>query len=93
MAQIYPFKGYRYNVEKVKDLNKVVTQPYDRIEAEDQDRYYQASEYNIVRLILNKGEDGKDRYESAAEYLEKWLAEESPGPGWAAFLLCLLAGI
>lgn len=75
MAYIYPFRGYRYNVAKVKDLNNVVTQPYDKIEAADQERYYQASEYNIVRLILNKGENGKDRYEAAAEYLEKWLAE------------------
>jgi len=76
LAKVYPFRGYRYNVAKVKDLNKVVTQPYDRIDPADQERYYQASEYNIVRLILNKGEAGKDRYEAAADYLEKWLAEE-----------------
>ena len=29
MAKISPFRGIRYNVHKVGDLSKVVSQPYD----------------------------------------------------------------
>lgn len=73
MATVYPFHGYRYNPEKVSDLNNVVTQPYDKIDSKKQESYYQSSDYNIVRLILGKGEPGKNKYEKAAEYLDEWL--------------------
>ncbi|ADQ15404.1 DUF1015 domain-containing protein [Halanaerobium hydrogeniformans] len=70
MADVFPFRGYRYNPEKVDDLNNVVTQPYDKINAELQAEYYEKSPYNIVRLILGKEEN---RYQSAAEKLDNWL--------------------
>lgn len=73
MAKVFPFHGYRYNQNKITDLEKVVTQPYDRINSELQAKYYQESPYNIVRLILGKEED---RYLSAAQNLEEWLEEK-----------------
>ncbi|MFP4016011.1 MAG: DUF1015 domain-containing protein [Halanaerobiales bacterium] len=75
MADVYPFQGYRYNKDKVEDLNKVVSQPYDKIDSISQEKYYNASDYNIVRLILSKGKPGKDKYESAAENLKQWIDE------------------
>lgn len=75
MADVFPFRGYRYNKEKIADPDKVVTQPYDKIDCKAQDNYYQASDYNIVRLILSKGKPGKDRYQAAAEDLNKWIDE------------------
>ncbi len=74
MVEIYPFRGVRYNLEKVGDLSSVVTQPYDKITPEMQEGYYKRSPYNIVRVILNK-EPGERRYTQAKEYLERWLAE------------------
>jgi len=40
MAKVFPFKAYRYNQEKVKDLEKVLTQPYDKIDTKLQNNYY-----------------------------------------------------
>jgi len=74
MAKIFPFRGIRYNPEKV-DLSQVVTQPYDKISSDMQEEYYRRSPYNIVRVILNKKPDER-RYEEARENLERWLNEE-----------------
>jgi len=73
MAEIFPFRGIRYNPEKV-DLSQVVAQPYDKITPKMQEEYYRRSPYNIVRIILNR-EPGERRYEGAKEYLERWLDE------------------
>jgi uncharacterized protein (DUF1015 family) len=73
MADVFPFRGYRYNKEKIADLNKVVTQPYDKIDKDMQAGYYEKSPYNIVRLILGCEEN---RYKSAAENLENWIDEQ-----------------
>lgn len=74
MAKVYPFRGIRYDLEKVGDLSRVVTQPYDKISPEMQEEYYRRSPYNVVRLILNR-EPGERRYEQARELLDRWLAE------------------
>lgn len=76
MADVYPFHGYRYNKDKVDDLNKVVSQPYDKIDCVSQENYYKSSDYNIVRLILGKGKPGKNKYEAAAEDLNNWIENE-----------------
>ncbi|MFH1238906.1 MAG: DUF1015 family protein, partial [bacterium] len=56
MAKIFPFKGLRYNQEKITDMSKVVSPPYDIISKDAQEHYYELSPYNIIRLILNKKE-------------------------------------
>lgn len=75
MAQIFPFAALRYDPEKV-NLADVVTQPYDKITLEMQDRYYRASPYNLVRIILGRPEGEEtptsNRYTQAAEFLKKW---------------------
>lgn len=73
MAKVFPFHGYRYNQQQVGDLEKVVTQPYDKIDQQLQEEYYDQSPYNIVRLILGKEED---RYQSAADNLEDWIKSQ-----------------
>jgi len=78
MAEIFPFPALRYNPEKV-NLADVVTQPYDKITPEMQDRYYRASPYNLVRIILGRpqGEETAEnnRYTQAANYLKSWQKE------------------
>ena len=75
MAKIFPFRGLRYNPSKV-NLTEVVTQPYDKISPEMQDRYYGFSPYNLVRVILGKPESGDNDqqsvYSRAATYVEQW---------------------
>ncbi|HJX00756.1 MAG TPA: DUF1015 domain-containing protein [Terriglobales bacterium] len=75
MAEIFPFAALRYDPEKVP-LTDVVTQPYDKITPQMQDRYYKKSAYNLVRIILGRPEKEEtatqNRYTEAAECLRKW---------------------
>ena len=76
MPDIRPFRGVRYEMTQVGDLSSVVAPPYDVIDPELQDRLYNASDYNIVRLELNR-EQADDtpefnRYTRAARLLKEW---------------------
>jgi len=79
MAKLYPFRGWRYNKEKVGDLAAVVTQPYDKITPAMQARYYERSPYNFVRLILGKSSpedtEANNVYTRAREDLLRWVRE------------------
>jgi uncharacterized protein (DUF1015 family) len=75
MANILPFRALRYDPARV-DLSQVVTQPYDKISQQMQAHYYDASPYNLVRIILGKREpedaQGNDVYSRAAGFFEQW---------------------
>ncbi|MGO9647511.1 MAG: DUF1015 domain-containing protein [Terriglobales bacterium] len=75
MAHIAPFRALRYDPARV-DLSNVVTQPYDKITPEMQERYYAASPHNLVRIILGKREakddTGANTYTRAAAYFRDW---------------------
>ncbi len=77
MAKIKPFQGIRYNSHKVGDLSKVVSQPYDRIQTDLQDRYYDLHPYNIARIIKGRGYEGDDEqhnvYTRARDFYHTWL--------------------
>ncbi len=55
---------------------QVVTQPYDKISPSLQERYYAASPYNLVRIILGRREDGDNPannvYSRAAMHFRDW---------------------
>jgi uncharacterized protein (DUF1015 family) len=88
MARIYPFRALRYDISRVQ-MEDVVTQPYDKISPEMQQRYYERSPYNLIRVILGKhepedteaqdflpaGEKAHNVYTRAAEWLNEWRAE------------------
>jgi len=73
MATIRPFNGLRFNPGKVDDLSKVITQPYDKIDAQMQSKYYERHPYNYVRLILGRAED---RYNESLENFNKWFQDK-----------------
>ncbi|GIW89453.1 MAG: phosphatase [Isosphaeraceae bacterium] len=77
MAEIHPFRAIRYDVARVGALSQVIAPPYDVIDPALQDRLYQLSPYNAIRLELNRAESGdvpgRDRYTRAAAYLRDWL--------------------
>ena len=83
MAVIKPFRAVRYNPQQIADMQTVVSQPYDRISAELQARYYDLSPYNIVRIIEGRVEPGDEPlkpgapnvYTRARAYYEQWLDE------------------
>lgn len=66
---ILPLNGIVYNQEKV-EMKDVVAPPYDVITSDYQQKLYDKSEYNIVRLILAKGDN---RYEDAKHDFNTWL--------------------
>jgi uncharacterized protein (DUF1015 family) len=78
MAEIYPFRALHYNQTAV-DLQKVVTQPYDKISPEMRARYYAASPFNFVRLILRQATPGSKQtiYSEAAAELENWIEQRT----------------
>jgi uncharacterized protein (DUF1015 family) len=85
MARLYPFRALRYDPARV-NMEAVVTQPYDKITPAMQQRYYEASPYNLIRVILGKhepgdtdpqeflplGEEAHNVYTRAAEHLREW---------------------
>ncbi len=75
MADIHPFRALRYDLQQVSAA-QVVTQPYDKITHAMQDRYYAASPYNLVRIIVGR-RDPSDHavdnvYSRAAAYASEW---------------------
>src|SRR5262245_4187410 len=63
------FRPLRYNPKVIGDLASVVAPPYDVISDQERDVLYDRSEWNSVRLILNRE---ADRYSAAAKLLADW---------------------
>ncbi|MBN2407217.1 MAG: DUF1015 domain-containing protein [Elusimicrobia bacterium] len=87
--RILPFKGIRYNPDKV-DISSCVAPPYDVFNYGDEtDRKLRSSRFNIVHIQKPEG-DGDLKYENAAriyrEFLEEriLITEEDCG----AYVLC-----
>ncbi len=80
MARIAPFRGFVYNSQIIKNYAQVVTPPYDVINAQAQERFYQQHPYNVIRLDFGKNfpsdtpED--NRYTRAARILQIWEKEQ-----------------
>ncbi|MHB8599272.1 MAG: DUF1015 domain-containing protein [Ktedonobacteraceae bacterium] len=76
MANVQPLQGIRYNSEKVGDLSRIMTPPYDVISPEAQANYYAQSPYNVIRLELGQeyAEDTSlnNRYTRAATTFAEW---------------------
>src|SRR5690242_2372570 len=79
MADIRPFRAYRYDSHRVA-LNDVLTQPYDKITPAMQERYYAASPYNLISV--EKGRAFPDDsplnnvYTRAARKIDEWIADK-----------------
>ncbi|HKO05642.1 MAG TPA: DUF1015 domain-containing protein [Candidatus Acidoferrales bacterium] len=78
MARIFPFRAYRYDDARF-DLARVLTQPYDKITSEMQERYYALDPHNLVRIEKGRPEpdDGPQSsvYTRAAQTLDDWIRE------------------
>lgn len=78
MVDIAPFRGIRYELEKV-EIEGVVAPPYDVINEEERDGFYEANDHNIIRLILGKDypgdTDNSNKYTRAWDYFNMWQDE------------------
>ncbi|MCM8813212.1 MAG: DUF1015 domain-containing protein [Candidatus Omnitrophica bacterium] len=79
MAIILPFRGWRYNPEKIGDISAVVAPPYDIISPAEQASLYARHPHNVIRLILNKVEAADspqdNRYTRAGALFARWRQE------------------
>ena len=79
MAEVHPFRGWRYDIAQVGDLSDVTCPPYDVIDREFQDRLYQQHPCNIIRVELNRQESSDagadDCYTRATSFLRRWMQE------------------
>ncbi|WP_405630595.1 DUF1015 domain-containing protein [Streptomyces sp. NBC_00016] len=74
--ELTPFRGLRYDPDRVGSLAAVTSPPYDVVVRPDGLHHLQdADPYNIVRLILPQATTPAARNEQAADTLRGWLAE------------------
>ena len=74
--EIKPITGYRYNSEKIGNLDDVVAPPYDVIDESFQEELYRRHPNNVIRLILEKQYPTDcatdNRYTRTAKTLAAW---------------------
>src|SRR5262245_30946481 len=77
MADIRAFRAFRYDLGHVGPLGDVVAPPYDVIDPTLQQRLYDGSPYNAVRVDFGKAmtgdNDENNRYTRAADLLRDWV--------------------
>ncbi|MDI6731511.1 MAG: DUF1015 domain-containing protein [Candidatus Margulisbacteria bacterium] len=78
MVKVFPFHGILYNKDKLKkNLSSLFAPPYDVINPEEQDAFYESNDFNFVRLILGKefADDSEynNKYVRSAAFLDGWL--------------------
>jgi uncharacterized protein (DUF1015 family) len=76
MAEIFPFRAYRYDAAVVDPAN-VLTQPYDKITPAMAEKYAAASPYNLIPVEKGKSlpsDTAADNvYTRAAAKLDEWI--------------------
>jgi len=77
LAEIYAFRGIRYNERLINDLGAVICPPYDVISPEEQKAYYEKDEYNVIRLEYGmaspKDTSKNNKHTRAAATFAQWL--------------------
>ncbi|MFF4546070.1 DUF1015 domain-containing protein [Streptomyces sp. NPDC001406] len=84
--ELTPFRGLRYDPDRVGSLAAVTSPPYDVVVRPDGLHHLQSADpYNIVRLILPQAGTPSAGNEQAADTLRRWLDEgvltTDPEPG------------
>ena len=78
---VIPFKGLRYNVEKVGNLTDVIAPPYDVIKPDERVELEQRHPANIIRLILSQPQkndtEKENQYTRAAALLNQWISDHT----------------
>jgi len=77
MAEIKPFRGYRFKLGKPEDLGAFCAPPYDMLDDAMVDALYGKHPNNVVRITQNKREPAdtanKDRHVRAGKFLNDWI--------------------
>jgi uncharacterized protein (DUF1015 family) len=92
MAQVYPFRAFRYNPERAP-FDRVLTQPYDKISPAMQGKYYAADPHNLITVEKGRAYPGdtpqNNVYTRAAAAIEDWIRTrvvvQDPAPSFYAY--------
>src|SRR5215510_15115946 len=92
MAQVFPFRAFRFNPE-LAPLDRLLTQPYDKITPERQAEYYAMHPHNLIAVEkgLAFGADGPhdNVYTRAGAKVEEWVSasvlRQDPSPSFYAY--------
>ena len=80
MAAVSPFRGWRYNLDRVGDMASVLCPPYDMITPETQEALKRQNQYNIIHLEAGEGLDWnasvKEQYAETSGLFDRWMREE-----------------
>jgi uncharacterized protein (DUF1015 family) len=92
LAQVYPFRAFRYNPARAP-FDRVLTQPYDKISREMQEKYYAADPHNLI--VVEKGRaypsdtPQNNVYTRAGAAIEDWIRSNvvvpDPAPSFYAY--------
>lgn len=69
MANVYPFRAWRFSAE-AGDMTTLVCPPYDIISEEQRRAYLERNAHNIIRLELPR--EGEDPYAEAGKTVKTW---------------------
>ncbi len=76
---IKPFKAYRYNSATVGDNGVCIAPPYDVIDANQREKLYGQSPYNMARITKGKvfegDNDQNNVYTRANDFFQQWVQE------------------
>jgi len=92
MAQVYPFRAFRYN-PKQAPFDRVLTQPYDKISPAMQETYYAADPHNLIAVEKGRAYPSdtpqNNVYTRAAAAIQDWIRTsvvvQDPTPSFYAY--------
>ena len=92
MAQVYPFRAFRYNPRQAP-FDRVLTQPYDKISPAMQEKYYAADPHNLIAVEKGRTYPSdtpqNNVYTRAATAIEDWIHKQvlaqDPAPSFYVY--------
>ena len=86
MAEIKPFRAWRYNAEKIEDIPEMFSPLFDVVSQAQLDRLYQIPN-NSIHLSVPKSQD------IAIQKLVDWKADGGDRSGCCSCYLCVLSDL
>src|SRR6266852_2220520 len=92
MAQVYPFRAFRYNPARAA-FERVLTQPYDRSSPAMLKKHYAADPHNLIAVEKGRAYPGdtpqNNVYTRAGAAIEDWIRNhiilQDPAPSFYAY--------
>ncbi len=92
MAQVYPFRAFRYDPKRAP-FDRVLTQPYDKISSAMQEKYYTADPHSLIAVEKGRAYPSdapqNNVYTRAAAAIENWIRDQivvqDPAPSFYSY--------